>query len=119
MTKEKKILKSEQIIKDSIKCPVIFEGRKFFGIQEFDCYSVALFTEETLQGTFFTIIPISNIEYRKKTPTKAKVGIKTTKHWTIFEIYSDYGRCYEIKIHNSLSKEIEFAKQKAIEYGLL
>jgi hypothetical protein len=30
-------------------CPVIFEGRKFFGIREFNCHSVGLFTEKTLQ----------------------------------------------------------------------
>ncbi len=100
-------------------CPVIFEGRKFFGIREFDCHSVGLFTEKTLQGTFFTVIPISDAEYRKKSPTKAKVEIETKDDWTIFKMYSDWGQCHKIEIHNSLSKEIEIAKQKAVEQGLL
>ena len=104
---------------DTVLCPVIFEGRKFFGIREFDCISVGLFTEETLQGTFFTCIPISGAKYRKKHPTKARVDIKTKKGWTVFDIYSDWGGLSEMKIHNSLKKEIEYAKMKAAEHGLL
>lgn len=100
-------------------CPVIFEGRKFFGIREFDCHIVGLFTEKTLQGTFFTVIPISPAEYRKKIPTKAKVKIQTKGDWTTFKMYSDWGQCHKMEIHNSLSKEIEFAKQKAVEQSLL
>lgn len=100
-------------------CPVIFMGRKFFGITEFDCRSVGLFTEEILQGTFFTVIPISDVKYRKKRPSKAKVEIESKDDWTIFKIYSDWGQCSKMEIHNSLSKEIEFAKQQAIEQGLL
>lgn len=100
-------------------CPVIFEGRKFFGIREFDCHSVGLFTEKTLQGTFFTVIPISDAKYRKKNPTKARVEIETKDDWTIFKMYSDWGQCHKMEIHNSLSKEIEIAKQKAVEQCLL
>jgi len=105
--------------KNMVLCPVIFEGRQFFGIEEFDCKSVKLFTEETLQGTFFTVIPISSLDYRKKHPTKARVEIIIKDDWTTFEIYSDYGELSEMKIHNSLLKEIDFAKEKAVEYGLL
>ena len=105
-------------MKKQILCPIIFEGHKFFGIRKFDCISVGLYTEKTLQGTFFTSIPISDLEYRKKHPTKAKVEVKKEKGWTIFNLYDDFGSLSEMKIHNSLSNEIEFAKQKAIEYGL-
>jgi hypothetical protein len=104
---------------NTVLCPVIFEGRKYFGIREFDCKCVGLFTEKTLQGTFFTVIPISNSEYRKKSPTKAKVEIETKDDWTIFKMFNDWGQCHKMEIHNSLSKEIEFAKQKAVEQGLL
>lgn len=106
-------------MKKTIDCPVIFEGRKYYGIREFDCINVDLFTEETLNGFFFTSIPISPVDYRKKTPTKARVEIQTKRGWTVFKIYSDWGTHSEMKIHNSLSNEIEFAKQKAIEYNLL
>jgi len=104
---------------NNVLCPVIFEGRKFFGICKFDCICVDLFTEKTLQGTFLTVIPISSAEYRKKKPTKAKVEIKIKKNWTLFKIYSDFGQYHEIEIHNSLSKDIEFARNNAIEQGLL
>ena len=100
-------------------CPVIFEGRKYFGIKEFDCKCVGLFTEQTLQGTFFTVIPISDKEYRKKSPTKAAVKITQNKGWTIFKIYNDWGGISEMRIHNSLKKEIDFAKQEAINQCLL
>ena len=104
---------------NTVLCPVIFEGRKFFGILEFDCHCVGLYTEKTLQGTYFTAIPISNVNYRKKNPTKARVEIKTIGDWTNFYIYSDWGSLHKVQIHNSLYKEIEFAKQKAAEHGLL
>ena len=65
-------------------CPVIFEGRKFYGIREFDCVSVGLFTEETKQGTYFTSIPISDKEYRDKSPTKAGVKITRRKNWRYY-----------------------------------
>jgi hypothetical protein len=100
-------------------CPIIFEGNKYFGIKEFDCKCVWLFTEETLKGTFFTVIPTSNKEYRKNNPTESKVEIETKNDWTIFKIYSDWGQCYEMKIHNSLKTEIDFAKQEAINKCLL
>ncbi len=104
---------------NTVLCPVIFEGRKYFGIREFDCKCVGLFTEKTLQGTFFTVIPISDLEYRKKSPTKSKVEIEVKGDWTIFKIFSDWGECSKMEIHNSLSKEIEFAKEKAVEQRLL
>lgn len=96
-----------------------FEGREYFGIREFDCRVVSLFTEPTLQGTFLTVIPISDLEYRKRNPTKAKVIINKNKHYTIFKMYSDWGGCSIIKIHNSLSEEINFAVNKAKEQELL
>lgn len=104
---------------NTVFCPVIFEGKKYFGIYEFDCINIGLFTEKTLQGTFYTKIPISSIEYRKENKTKSKVEIKSKGDWTIFKIFSDWGECSKMEIHNIFSKEIEIAKEKAIEYNLL
>ena len=69
----------------------------------------------------FTVIPISSIKTRREHPglTKAKVQIQMERGWTVFKIYSDWGQLHMVKIHNSLKKEIEFAKQKAIENELL
>ena len=102
----------------TVLCPVIFEGIKYFGIREFDCHIIALYTEKTLKGTFFTVIPISPKKYRDKSPTKAKVEIELKKDWTVFKIFSDWGECSTMEIHNSLSVEIETAKKAIIERGL-
>lgn len=104
--------------KSNESCPVIFEGTKYFGIREFDCHVVGLFTEKTLRGTFFTVIPISSKEYRDKKPTKAKVKIEIKKDYTIFKMFSDWGSCSVMEIHNSLKDEISVAKEAAIEQGL-
>lgn len=101
------------------KCPVNFKGRKFYGIREFDCVIVSLFTEETLQGGYFTAIPISNAKYREEYPTKAKVIVTKVGNWTVFDIYSDWGELSIMRIHNSLSKEIDFAIKSAREKNLL
>lgn len=102
-----------------VEKPVIFNSRNFFGIKEFDCISIWLFTEKTLQGTFGTSIPISSLEYRENNKTKAEVSIEIKNDWTIFNIIDDYGKKHIMEIHNSLSKEIEYAKSKAIEYKLI
>ena len=110
--------KKSKMTYDSVLCPIIFEGKKYFGVQKFDCHIVGLFTEETLQGKFFTVIPISPKDYRKTRPTKAKVEIDIEKEWTIFKIFSDWGKCYVMQMHNSLKNEIKIAKDAAIEQGL-
>lgn len=102
----------------TIQQPVFFEGQRYFGIKEFDCSIVHLFTEKTLQGTFMTVIPISNAEYRENNPTKAAIEITEENGWTIFYIYSDWGQKYTMKIHNILFKEIEDAKKGAIALAL-
>ncbi len=104
---------------NNIEQPVIFEGHKFFGICEFDCVYVSLYTEKKLKGTFVTCLPISSYEYRFYHPTKAKVIIEKDNNWTVFKIHSDHGTVSEMKIHNSLHEHIYYAKRKAIEYGLL
>jgi len=100
---------------NKILYPVVFGDREYFGISEFNCINVGLYTEKTLQGTFFTHIPISDKEYRMKNTTKAKVEIENENEWTIFKIYCDWGVCHIMKIHNTLKKEIEIAKQNAID----
>jgi len=61
MKKENTINESTKtMVRDALLCPVIFEGRKYFGVRKFDCHCVELFTEETLQGTFSTVMPISS-----------------------------------------------------------
>ena len=114
-------MKKEETLKRKHKplSPVVLYGRKYFGIKYFDCIVVHLYTEKTLQGTFFTAMAISNAEFRREHPTMAKVEIESNNDWTMFKIFNDCGQLYVIEIHNSLSKEIEFAKTKAAEYGLL
>jgi len=97
---------------------VIFEGREFFGIIEFDGCIVKLYTEPTLKGTFLTVIPISTFEYRKKHKTQANVEIKSADKWTVFNIKDDWGTVHVIQIHNTLSDEIEYARKICISRGL-
>lgn len=110
---------STGIAQNPLLCPVIFQQRKYYGIKEFDGKVVSLFTEPTLQGTSLTVIPISPFEYRKKSPTKAKVETIDDGEWTNFIITNDWGDKYSMQIHNSLSYEIAYAKKMSIENGLL
>lgn len=103
---------------DTVLCPVIFENREFYGIIEFDCVVVRLYTEKTKSGSFTTNIPISDKEYRRNNPTKAKVEITIFEDWTIFELYSDWGKPSVMKIHNSLESQISNAINSAIDMGL-
>lgn len=99
--------------------PIIFEGRKFTGIKEFDCQIVSLFTEPTFEGTFFTELPISPKDFRKRHPTRARVEIGKATNWVFFEIWDDHGTLSIMKIHANLTKEIDFATKAAFKQGLL
>ena len=105
-----------------MKHKVIFENKIFYGIKEFDCRTVYLYTTakyKNHQGTFSTFIPISNLEFRKTHLTKAFVKIQEDKDYTIFYIYDDYGREHIMKISNSLQKEINNARIGALKHDLI
>ena len=110
---------SVSLEQNGLLCPVIFEKRNYYGVKEFDGKVVHLYTEPTLQGTFMTVIPISPFEYRKKSPTKAKVEIIEDLEWTNFIMTDDWGKKHTIQLHNTLSFEIAYAKKISIENGLL
>lgn len=99
-------------------CPVLWEGKLYYGIREFDCIKVSLYTEPTKQGGYFTVIPISSAEFRRDNPTKAKVYVIKRDEWTEFTIWDDWGEGHEMKIHNSLSAEIEAAIAAAKKHEL-
>ena len=101
---------------------VIFDDKIFYGIKEFDCKIVSLYTTakyKNRQGTFFTVIPISNLKFRKEHRTKAYIKIQEIKDYTIFYVYDDHGTCHIMKIHNSLQKEINNARIGAMKQGLI
>ena len=104
---------------DRPKCPVIYEDREYYGIVEFDCHNIYLYTEKTLSGTFSTTIPISSKEYRIHYKTKAKVKIIFLKDWTEFIIYDDRGIPVIMNIHNSLEDKINFAISSAVKNNLI
>lgn len=93
--------------------PVLWEGKLYCGIREFDCIRVDLFTEPTMRGGYFTVIPISAAEFRRDNPTKAKALIVNRGEWTEFTIWDDWGEGHVMKIHNSLSAEISSAIEGA------
>ena len=102
-----------------IECPVIYEGRGYFGIKKFDGKVVHLFTEKTLQGTLMTSIPFSGIDYRSRNPTKAKAIVSEKSGWVAFTIYDDWGDTHNIEIHTSLSEHIDIAKQNLLKQEML
>lgn len=103
--------------------PITFEGEHFYKIKEFDCRIVSLYTttknKKNQQGTYFTVIPISSLKYRKENPTKAKVEILEGQIICEFRIWDDWGRLYIMRIPYKYKKEIDIAKKAAIEQELL
>jgi len=84
-----------------VRCLAIYNDRKFFGVKFFDCRTIHLFTEKSLQGTFLTCIPISSASYRAMHPTNARVKISKVRNWVNFEIYDDRGN---LTVHKNLKK---------------
>lgn len=97
---------------------VIWQGEYFNKIRKFDCLVVDL--ERFGGGGYFTSIPISSLDFRKKCPhSKARVEIRDKKDVTEFIIFDDWGTSYQMVIPNSMTKEIETARKSAIKNELL
>lgn len=116
-------MKKEIRTKKTKRLPVIWQGREYYGINKFDCRIVDLKSTKN-GGTYFTGIPISPLEYRKKNPTKAevkiiKVEITKSVNYTIFIVYDDWGTPHKMMIPDTMSEEIKIAKQAAIDAKLL
>ena len=97
---------------------VIWEGREYYRIKKFDCHIVDLqFTKEG--GGYFTVLPISPLEYRRENSTQAKVIINKEETVTQFIIYDDWGTPHEMVIPNYFAQDIFNAEQAAKEQELL
>ena len=98
--------------------PIIWENRRFYSITKFDCHIVDLQTTKE-GGSYCTVIPISDFEYRKKTPTKAAVKVTELKNgYTEFEISCDWGQKSIMLIPTIQKENIDFAVESAKKMGL-
>ena len=104
-------------MKGEKRLPVIWEGREFYEIIEFDCHVINLSYKGG--GGFFTVLPISPLKYRRKNGTQSEIQIKETHLYTIFSIWDDWGEKKEMQIPNSMLDKIETAKKWAIKNELL
>lgn len=96
---------------------IIWEDEVYSKIIRFDCHIVEL--ETKYGGGYFTVIPISPPEYRKHTPTKARVVIEDDGGYTTFKIYCDWGQCHLMQIPNEMVEAIEMGRQGAVDNDLL
>jgi hypothetical protein len=70
-------------------------------------------------GSYFTVLPISDLNYRKKNPTKAKAEVKILLNRTTFIITDDWGKRTSVHIENYHEKEIAEAIKSLKEQELL
>ena len=91
--------------------------RYFFGIKKFNCRVVSLLTK--WGGTYFTVIPISKLEYRAKNKSSAHVKISKDDDYITFMIYDDWGQEHIMEIPRSMKREIKYATQSAVDDKLL
>ena len=113
---------NQVLLKDKYKInpfafPIKFNGKDYVAIEKFNCHVISL--QEAHGSGYTTVLPISDKEYRKKYGTKAKVKITNAiEGYTSFWCYDDLGNCQIMDIPNHLQKQIEFAKQAAIDNEL-
>lgn len=100
-----------------------FKGRWYTDIEKFDGRIIDLkvdydnLSEEELNkhqygcAEYFTLIPISPLDYRKENPTQAKVTVEPIPNpiensfYTCFKIYDDWGGVELIYIETEEHKE--------------
>lgn len=98
--------------------PIIWENRRFYSINRFDCHVVDLQTYKE-GGSYLTVIPISDFEYRKKKPTKASVKVEALQNgYTEFTISCDWGRKHIMLIPTIQKENIDLAIESAKRMGL-
>ena len=86
-----------------------YKGGEFDSIKEFDCRVLSF--EHDAGGSYFTVIPISPLDYREREGNrdKARVDITIGATSTQFDITSDYKEIYTVSIDNIHSDEIQKA----------
>lgn len=92
--------------------PVLYKNGSYDKIVRFDCVIIELGYNDGLGG-FFTVIPISSIEYRKEHPTKCAIEIERFLDYTVFVIFDDWGDRYVINIPNTMQSQIDSAIESA------
>ncbi len=98
--------------------PIKFNGKEYVAIEKFDCHTIDLTLPHG--SGYCTVLPISPADYRRKTPTKAKVRItETIEGYVSFWCYDDLGYAHVIDIPKHMEKEIETATQAAKDFELL
>lgn len=111
------------VLTEKTRKPIIWysagssRGRTFSGIERFDCHVVSLYNEHG--GGYFTVIPISPLDYRKKNHTNAKARIEESNGYVEFYVYDDWGSQHIMKIPKSMHKEIRLARQSAADALLI
>jgi hypothetical protein len=100
--------------------PVIYEGRKYDSVREFDCHIVSLKYKEG--GGFMTVIPMSDRRYREEYRDPSRwnnaVWITKTKMYTTFHIVDDWNVEHVISLSNGMKREIDKAISSAKDMGL-
>ncbi len=97
-----------------------YKGNEFDNIKEFDC-NVLSFGYDSGNGGYFTVIPVSPLDYREEEGHRdsAKVEISIGATSTQFDITSDHSEIYTVIIDNIHSDEIQKAIIAANDQKLL
>lgn len=78
----------------------------FYSVKEFDCKKLYF-------GNRYLNIPISDIDYRKQYPTKARVIITEEESYVRFHIFDDWGDQFIVTLPYHYEEEIKKAKAGA------
>ena len=96
---------------------IYYKDMKFDKVEQFDCHVLSFEYKEG--GRYWTVLPISPLEYRKDYPTGACVEVEYGKRSTKFFITDDCRRTHIVILTNKHKEAIEFAVNEAREQGLL
>jgi hypothetical protein len=96
---------------------ITFDGMEWPIIRQFDCRVISV--EGKSGGGWFTCLPISPTEYRRKHPTKARVAVSRGETDTVFHITDDWGHLHKVTLSNDMQEEIKAATAAAVSQGLM
>ena len=89
---------------------IIFEEEEYKSFTDLDLNIGMIGLKRENGGEYFTVLPVSPISYRKKSPTQAKVDIKKYNKKLIIDITSDYGTIHTLIISGHSIKDLILVK---------
>lgn len=117
MTPQAKRLTPERKVYKRKTRRIIWKNTVYWSVTKFD--GIVIDLNFRYGGGYFTVLPISDKEYRKTNFTPASISVVNKGIHTVFNIVDDWNHKHTLSIHNSLVGEIKESLNGCLDNELI